>query len=187
MSALAPTLETFFTDRLVRRRQSSPETVAAYRDSLRLLVGFASQLVHKAASHLDIAHLDATVIASLLDHLARDRQNSVRMRNARLAAVHSLSAIAPCATSNMPRSVSVSWRSRQKRSDRTLIDLFILNEVEALLAASDRSTWTRRRTTCFCSWPSRPDCAPRSSSALTCRDLPSWAGPHVAAAFVESL
>jgi integrase/recombinase XerD len=90
MNALAPTLQTFFTDRLVRQRHASPETVAAFRDGLRLLVGFASQLVHNAPSQLDIADLDATVIASFLDHLERDRHNSVRTRNARLAAVHSL-------------------------------------------------------------------------------------------------
>ena len=90
MSALAPTLQAFFTDRLARQRQASLETVAAYRDGLRLLVRFASQLVHKAPSLLDIADLDASLIASFLDHLERERRNSVRTRNARLAAVHSL-------------------------------------------------------------------------------------------------
>jgi site-specific recombinase XerD len=90
MSALAPTLQAFFTDRLLRQRHVSPETVAAYRDGLRLFVGFASQVARKSPSQLDFADLEATVVASFLDHLEHDRRNSVRTRNARLAAVHSL-------------------------------------------------------------------------------------------------
>src|SRR6266571_2399851 len=63
MSALAPTLQAFFTDRLARQRHASPETVAAYRDGLRLLVGFASHQVRKQPSQLDVADLDAPLIA----------------------------------------------------------------------------------------------------------------------------
>src|SRR3982074_2465463 len=59
MSALAPTLQAFFTDRLARQRRASPETVAAYRDALRLLVCFASPQLHKQPSQLDMADLDA--------------------------------------------------------------------------------------------------------------------------------
>src|SRR5229473_453762 len=90
MSALAPTLQAFFTDRLARQRHASPETVAAYHDALRLLVCFAAHQVHKLPSQLGIDDLDASLIASFLDHLERERGNSVRTRNARLAAVHSL-------------------------------------------------------------------------------------------------
>ncbi len=90
MSTLASTLQTFFTDRLARQRHASPETVAAYRDALRLLVCFASQQLHKQPSQLDVADLDAALIAGFLNHLEHERRNSVRTRNARLAAVHSL-------------------------------------------------------------------------------------------------
>jgi site-specific recombinase XerC len=41
MSALAPTLQAFFTDRLIRQRQASPHTVAAYRDKFKVLLAFA--------------------------------------------------------------------------------------------------------------------------------------------------
>ena len=87
MSARAPTLQAFCTDRLARQRHASPETVAAYRDALRLLVCFAAQQAHKSPSQLDIADLDAGLIASFLDHLEHERGNSVRTRNARLAAI----------------------------------------------------------------------------------------------------
>jgi integrase/recombinase XerD len=65
VSALAPTLEAFFTDRLVRQRQASVHTVAAYRDTMRLLVRFAAHHLGRPPSQLDIADLDATLIRAL--------------------------------------------------------------------------------------------------------------------------
>ena len=90
MSALAPTLEAFFTERLLRQRNASPHTVAAYRDTMRLLLRFAHERTHKQPSELDLADLDAPLIAAFLDQLEHERGNSVRTRNARLAAVNSL-------------------------------------------------------------------------------------------------
>jgi len=62
MSALAPTLQAFFTDRLLHQRQASPHTVAAYRDTLRLLLRFATEQLSVELSKLDIDHLDAPLI-----------------------------------------------------------------------------------------------------------------------------
>ncbi|MEX2253189.1 MAG: site-specific integrase [Thermoleophilaceae bacterium] len=90
MSALAPALQAFFTDRLVGQRDASPNTIAACKTGLRLLVGFAAQRTGTKPSALDIAELDAPLIAAFLDHLERDRHNSVATRNSRLAAIHSL-------------------------------------------------------------------------------------------------
>ena len=90
MSALAPTLQAFFTDRLASQKGASPNTVAGYRDSFRLLIRFASQRTRKKPSDLDIADLDAPLIAAFLEHLEQDRGNSVLTRNNRLAAIHSL-------------------------------------------------------------------------------------------------
>ena len=90
MSALAPTLEAFFTDRLLTQRQVSPRTVAAYRDTLRLLLGFAQQRTGTPPCRLDLADLNADLVAAFLTHLERDRGNGVRTRNARLGAIHSL-------------------------------------------------------------------------------------------------
>src|SRR5215831_20815029 len=91
MSALAPTLQAFFTDRLATQKNASPNTIAAYRDSWRLLLRFASQRTRTKPSELDIADLDAPLIAAFLEHLEHDRHNSIRTRNNRLAAIHSLS------------------------------------------------------------------------------------------------
>ena len=90
MTALATTLQAFFTDRLIRQRQASPHTLAAYRDTLRLLLVFASAKQNMAPSKLDLGDLDAPLVGAFLDHLEQQRENGVRTRNARLAAIRSL-------------------------------------------------------------------------------------------------
>jgi integrase/recombinase XerD len=90
MSLLAPTLQAFFSDRMVNQKDASPRTIAAYRDGIRLLLQFANQKTGKPPSRLDIEDLDAPLIGAFLDHLEHQRHNSPRTRNARLAAIHSL-------------------------------------------------------------------------------------------------
>ena len=90
MSALAPALQAYFTDRLIAQRAASPNTIGAYRLTFRLLVRFASKRTGKGPSKLDIAELDAPLIAAFLEHLERERGNSTATRNNRLAAIHSL-------------------------------------------------------------------------------------------------
>jgi hypothetical protein len=84
MSALAPTLQSFFTERLARQRQASPRTIASYRDTFRLLLSFVERETGKAPSALDIEDLNGRVISAFLDHLEAERHNTPRTRNARL-------------------------------------------------------------------------------------------------------
>jgi integrase/recombinase XerD len=84
MSALAPTLEAFFTERLFSQRRASPHTIAAYRDAFCLLLSFAQRETGKAPTKLELEDLDAPLIGAFLDSLERDRCNSVRTRNARM-------------------------------------------------------------------------------------------------------
>ena len=145
MSTLAPTLQTFFTERLVRQRRASPHTIAAYRDALRLLLSFAAERVGKQPSRLDIADLDAPLISAFLDHLEHDRGNSVGTRNARLAAIRSLFRFAVL---RHPEHAAVLERVLAippKRFERRLVTFLTEPELEALLAAPDRTTWTGRR------------------------------------------
>jgi hypothetical protein len=90
VSPIAPALQAFFTDRLITQRNASPRTIAAYRDTFRLLLGFAHEQTGKQPFQLDIDDLDAPLIGAFLDHLEDQRANSVRSRNTRLAAIHSL-------------------------------------------------------------------------------------------------
>lgn len=89
MTAIAPTLQGFFTERLAQRGVS-PHTVAAYRDALRLLLCFVHDTTGKAPSQLDFDNLDADTVSAFLGHLETVRHSTVTTRNARLAAVHSL-------------------------------------------------------------------------------------------------
>lgn len=145
MSALAPTLEAFFTDRLVRQRHASPHTVAAYRDTMRLLLAFAQQQTGKQPCTLDLADLDAPLIAAFLDHLERERGNGARTRNARLAAIHSLYRYAALRHPEHAALIQRVLAIPPKRFDRALVTFLTEPEIDALLASPDRSTWTGRR------------------------------------------
>src|SRR5205823_3075025 len=83
MTLLAPTLQAFFTERMITQRDASPQTIAAYRDTFRLLLTFASKQTGKQPFQLDIDDLDAELIGAFLNHLETDRGNCPRTRNAR--------------------------------------------------------------------------------------------------------
>jgi len=88
-TTLAIHLESFFRNRLVLQRRCSPATVSTYRDGLRLLLIFASKQMGKPPSRLSVEDLDRELILAFLDHLESERGNSIRTRNARLAAIKS--------------------------------------------------------------------------------------------------
>jgi site-specific recombinase XerD len=145
MSALAPTVQAFFTQRLIRERNASPHTIAAYRDTIRLLLQFAAQRRGREPSMLDIAELDADTIAAFLDHLQNERGNSARTRNARLAAIHSLYRYAALRHPEHAQDIQRVLSIPPKRTDRALVTFLDQQEIDALLAAPDRTTWTGRR------------------------------------------
>jgi integrase/recombinase XerD len=145
MTALAPTLQAFFTDRLIGQRQASPHTIAAYRDTLRLLLTFAAQRTGKQPSLLDVDDLDAPLIGAFLDHLEHERGNSPRTRNARLAAIRSLFRYAALRHPEHAATIGRVLAIPPKRFERALITFLAEPEIAALLAAPDRGTWTGRR------------------------------------------
>lgn len=145
MSTLAPALQAYFTQRLINQRAASPNTIAAYRLTFRLLLAFATEHTGKAPSKLDIAQLDAPLIAAFLDHLERDRHNSPATRNNRLAAIHSLFGYLALQHPEHAASVQRVLAIPPKRTERNLLTYLTEPEVNALLDACDQSTWTGRR------------------------------------------
>ena len=145
MTPLAPTLEAFFTERLMTQRQASPHTIAGYRDTMRLLLAFASEHTRKPPSKLDVSDLDVRLISAFLDHLETERHNTARTRNARLAAIRSLFRFAAFKHPEHAAVIERVLALPAKRFDRALITFLTREEVNALLAAPDRSTWTGRR------------------------------------------
>lgn len=145
MTALAPLMEAFFTDRLVGQRGASANTVSGYRDTFRLLLGFAAERTGKQPSGLDISDLDAPLIAAFLDHLEHERGNGVRTRNNRLAAIHSIFSYAALRHPEHAATIQRVLAIPTKRRDRNLVTWLTEAEVDALLAAPDRATWAGRR------------------------------------------
>lgn len=145
MSTLAPTLQTFFTQRLLGERQASPHTVASYRDTFRLLLGFITARLGKAPSQLLLTDLDVTVIDAFLNHLEHDRGNSARTRNARLVAIHSLFRFAELRHPDHAHLIQRVLAIPTKRQQRTEVSFLTPAEVDALLAAPDCTTRIGRR------------------------------------------
>jgi site-specific recombinase XerD len=145
MTALAPVLQAFFTDRLITQRHSSPHTIAAYRGTFRLLLGFTSTKTGKTPSALDIADVDAPLITAFLDHLEDDRHNTARTRNWRLAAIHSLFSYASLQHPEHAATIQRVLAIPTKRHERRLLVWLTEPEIDALLAAPDRTTWAGRR------------------------------------------
>ena len=137
MSPLAPTLEAFLTDRLTKQRRASPHTVAAYRDTFRLLLAFLHQQRGKAPSQLGMEDLDAPTIGAFLEHLEQDRGNRVRTRNARLAALHSFFRFASFRHPEHAALIQRVLAIPEKRSDRAVVTFLTRPEIEALLAAPE--------------------------------------------------
>jgi integrase/recombinase XerD len=145
MSTLGPTLQSFFTDRLARQRHASSHTTAAYRDTFKLLLAFATATTGRAPSNLQTADLDAPMISRFLDHLETERGNSARTRNARVAAIRSLFSYAAL---RHPEDAAVIQRVLAiltKRFERAIVTYLTDPEIDALLAAPDQGTWTGRR------------------------------------------
>ncbi len=179
MSALAPTLQAFFTDRLIGQRHASPHTIAAYRDTLRLLLDYAAGQLARQPCQLDIADLDAPLIAGFLDYLEQQRGNSVRTRNLRLAAIHSLFGYAQHRHPEHADDIARVLAIPPKRAGRALVTFLADPEIDALLAAPDRATWTGRRDHALLVLAIQTGLRASELTGLRCRDLQLATGPHV--------
>jgi len=179
MTALAPTLQAFFTDRLVRERHASPATVAAYRDTWRMLLNFAATRTRISPIRLDLDDIDAPMVSAFLDHLETHRGNTARTRNARLAGIHSVFRFAahrhPEHTATIARVLAIPT----KRFDRAIITYLTPAEVAALLAAPDLSTWFGRRDQAWLQTAAQTGLRISEMTALTCADVHLGVGAHV--------
>lgn len=179
MSALAPTLQAFFTERLIGQRHASPNTIAAYRDTLRLLIGFAAKQLGRQPCELDIGDLSAELVAAFLTHLETERGNGVKTRNARLAAIHSLYRYAALRHPEHAQDIQRVLAIPPKRSDRALVTFLDQAETDALLAAPDRSTWTGRRDHALLLTAIQTGLRASELTGLNCGDVHLATGAHL--------
>lgn len=179
MSALAPTLQAFFTDRLIGQRAASPNTIGAYKTSFRLLLRFAADRTATAPAALDIADLDAALISAFLAHLETNRGNSVATRNNRLAAIHSLFAYLALHHPEHAGSIQRVLAIPPKRTERHLVTYLTDPEVDALLATCDQTSWTGRRDHAMFALTIQAGLRISELAALTRQDVTLGAGANI--------
>ena len=142
VSAFAPLLQAFFSDRLIGQRRASAHTVTGYRDTFRLLLAFTTARTGTQPGKLDIAEMDAPLIGAFLDHLEHERGNQIRTRNNRLAAIRSLFGYAVLHYPEHAASIQRVLAIPAKRCERNLVTYLTEKEADALIGACNRSTWT---------------------------------------------
>ena len=179
MTALAPTLEAYFTQRLIGQRQASPNTVAAYRDAWRLVLSFATQRTGKQPSQLDIADLDAPFIGEFLHHLETERRNSVRTRNARLAAIRSFFSFAALRHPEHAALIARVLAIPTKRCQRAIVTYLDDPQADALVASPDRGRWTGRRDHALLVLGLQTGLRVSELVGLRNQDIELRTGPHV--------
>ncbi len=144
-SPLAPHVQAFFTDHLCNHKRASPQTLVSCRDTFRLLLTFIKETLGIEPSDLCMADLDAPTILDFLDYLEHQRGNAIRSRNIRLSALRTFFRFMALRD---PESVAIVTRVLaipNKREDKKLVGSLTRPEIDALIAAPDRSSWIGRR------------------------------------------
>jgi site-specific recombinase XerD len=138
-------LQDFFCQRLIGQRNASARTVAAYRDAFRLLLRYAESKLHRSPAAISLDDLDAPMVLGFLDHLESERGNCARTRNLRLVAIRSFMRYAarrdPTALPTIQRVLAIPT----KRFERPLLGFLSHDEMNAIIEAPDRSTWSGHR------------------------------------------
>jgi len=172
-------LQSFFTDRLFRQRRASPHTIAGYRDSFRLLFQFAKQRLGKAPSDLTLDDLNVSFIGHFLDDLETRRKNSARTRNIRLAAIHSFFQYVAFEEPAHALLCQRILAMPSKRHERRPIEFLNREEIDALLAATDSSSWIGRRDRTMLLLTTQTGLRVSELIGLTCQDVVLGTGAHV--------
>jgi site-specific recombinase XerD len=138
-------LQRFFGERLIHQQNASKHTVAAYRDTFRLLLRYIYNKFRIAPSDLTFEHLSPDTITAFLQYVETERRNSIRTRNARLAAIrsflHYAVALDPSSIATIQRVLAIPM----KRFHRPIVGFLSREEISAVLDAPDLQTWSGRR------------------------------------------
>jgi site-specific recombinase XerD len=178
-AGLPALLQSFFTDRLCRQRRASPNTISGYRDSFRLLFHFAKERLGKAPSKLMIGDLNVSFIGDFLDHLEKQRKNSARTRNIRLAAIHSFFQYVAFEEPAHALLCQRVLAMPTKRHERRPIEFLNREEMDALLASADLSTWIGRRDRTLLLLAVQTGLRVSELTSLNCQDVVLGTGAHV--------
>ena len=138
-------VQRFFADWLIAQREASPHTVASYRDTFRLLLAYASRQLARQPTDLSVTDIDADLVAGFLAFVEDGRNNGVRTRNVRRAAIRGFFRFVairePALLLHCQRVLAIPAKRETKRT----VDFLERAEAAALLAMPDLSTWIGRR------------------------------------------
>jgi len=176
---LAPLVEGFFIERLMTQRQVSNQTVSAYRDTFHLLLQYAQQKLGKAPSMMCFSDLNASFVCAFLNYLEQDRHNSTRTRNHRLAAIRSFFRYAAYRVPQLSGHIQQILAIPTKRWQKSLINFLTLDEVDAILGAINRDSWTGRRDHALLSLAVHTGLRVSELIHLRCNDVSLGAGAFV--------
>lgn len=179
MTGVAATLESWFSDRLGRQRQVSPRTIASYRDTMRLLIGFMQTRTGKVPSRLDWDDLDENSISAFLDHLERERGNGARTRNLRLTAIRSLFRYASMRHPEHADGIARVLAIPSKRYEKKTVSFLNIEEAAALIDAPDLQRWEGRRDRALLVLALQTGLRVSELIGLDCGDVVLGAGGHV--------
>lgn len=179
MTAAAPTIQAFFLTRLGAELDASPHTVDSYRHAFRLLLTYAKARTGKNPAELDLADLDAGLISGFLDHLESERANSVGSRNTRLAAIHSFFRFASYRHPEHAQTIRQVLDIPQKKAHTQPRSFLTEAEMDAVISAPDRSTWTGRRDHALLVVALRTGMRLSELTGLRCQDVELRTPAHI--------
>lgn len=177
--SFAPLLERFFVQRLMQQRQVSPHTIASYRDTFCRLLKFTQEQLHMQPSQLRFEQITAPLIGKFLDHLEKHDRISVRTRNLRLTAIHSFFRYAAYEVPECAAQIQRVLAIPSKRFTRRLVRFLARPEVDALIAAPDRNTWSGRRDHAFILTATQTGFRLSEMTGLKREDLVLGTGAHL--------
>lgn len=138
-------VQSFFTEHIVHQRALSSRTVAAYRDTFRLLLTFAEKTTGKPPTRIRLIDINAKLVLAFLAHLEKVRKNAARSRNARLAAIRSFLKYATHHDVSALQTIQQVMAIPMKRFDRPMLGFLSRDEIQAILEAPDPHSWTGQR------------------------------------------
>ncbi len=178
-STFSELLQAYFTERLMTQRNASPYTIANYRDTFRLLIAFAHRTLKKAPPKLTLHDLDVSFVCRFLDYLEKERGNSPRSRNVRLAAIHSFFNYVAMQEPALGAIAQRVLTIKSKRYSRKPVDYLSRDEAEALLAMPNQETWSGRRDRTLLLLALQTGLRVSEVVGVRCQDVAFGAGAHV--------
>jgi len=143
MTQMLPNLiKRFFSHYLPVQKGLAVNTIVAYRDTIKLLLCYASDMLNKSVEELCVEDIDESLVLDFLEHVENTRGCSPRTRNARLAAIRALFGFIAREEPSLLLHCQTIRTIPLKRTRHKTVDYLEEKEMQALLNAVDLSSRT---------------------------------------------